>query len=191
MRTAVMGLLALTATVAAISVVTAPSAHAQVADTGAANEQPTAGEAAPQEIAPAKTSPGPVEQAAPEVATPDTPEAVTPDTPEEPAPEAAAPGEAAPAEAAPDGEVDLGTFLTTGYSLRGPMRSGAWTHYGAVAVDPRVIPLGSTIYIENLGYFVAEDTGGGVKGAWIDIWLSSRSEALNYGVQYRRAWLVA
>jgi 3D (Asp-Asp-Asp) domain-containing protein len=87
--------------------------------------------------------------------------------------------------------VDLGTVTTTAYSLRGPMKSGVNTHYGAVAVDPRVIPLGSILYIEDLGYFVAEDTGGAVRGSHIDIWLSTRYEALGYGIQYRRAWLIS
>ncbi|HEX2986592.1 MAG TPA: 3D domain-containing protein [Chloroflexota bacterium] len=86
--------------------------------------------------------------------------------------------------------VDLGTVQTTAYSLRGAMKSGEYTYSGAVAVDPEVIPLGSTIYIEDLGYFVAEDTGSAVKGSHVDIWFPSYREAIQYGVQYRRAWLI-
>lgn len=88
-------------------------------------------------------------------------------------------------------EIALGTFTTSAYSLRGYMRSGAWTYYGAIAVDPDVIPLGSTVYIEDLGYFTAEDTGGAVWGSHIDIWLPSYWEAIGYGLQYRRAWLIS
>ncbi len=99
-------------------------------------------------------------------------------------------GTVTPEATEPPEPVDLGTVMTTAYSLRGPMKSGEYTHSGAVAVDPNVIPLGSTLYIEDLGYFVAEDTGIAVQGAHVDIWLPSYGEALSYGVQYRHAWLV-
>ena len=45
------------------------------------------------------------------------------------------------------------------------MRAG----YGVVAVDPRVIHLGSKLYIEGYGYAIAGDTGGAVKGYIIDL----------------------
>lgn len=50
-----------------------------------------------------------------------------------------------------------------------------------VAVDPKKIPLHSIIYIEDLGYFVAEDIGGGVKGDHIDIYLNTHKEAIQRG----------
>jgi 3D (Asp-Asp-Asp) domain-containing protein len=53
--------------------------------------------------------------------------------------------------------------------------------WGVVAVDPRVIPLGSKIYIENMGWFSAEDTGGKVKGKKIDIFYPTRKQALKFG----------
>jgi len=55
--------------------------------------------------------------------------------------------------------------------------------WGVVAVDPRVIPLGSKIYIKNMGWFTAEDTGGIVKGKRIDIYYPTRKEALRFGVK--------
>lgn len=39
-----------------------------------------------------------------------------------------------------------------------------------VAVDPRVIPLGSKLYIVGYGYAIAADTGGGVKGNIVDLY---------------------
>ncbi len=78
------------------------------------------------------------------------------------------------------------TFRTTAYCLNGPTRSGEWTRPGIVAVDPRVIPFGSLVSIEGLGDgFEALDTGGGVIGAHIDIWMGSCERAIDYGVRYR------
>lgn len=86
----------------------------------------------------------------------------------------------------------MGTFRVTGYSVRGIMRNGAYTHPGAVAVDPRVIPLGTRLLIE--GYdgivFTAEDTGGGVRGNWVDIYRTSYWDAVAQGMEYLRVWIV-
>lgn len=65
--------------------------------------------------------------------------------------------------------------------------SGTQVRPGVVSVDPRVIPLGTKLYIESLdgtadyGHAVAEDTGGAIKGNKIDLFFSSRSAALNFG----------
>ena len=56
-----------------------------------------------------------------------------------------------------------------------------------IAVDPRKIPLGSRVWIEGLGWHVAEDVGGAVKGNVIDLYIgASMSEALQFGRQRRR-----
>ena len=71
----------------------------------------------------------------------------------------------------------------------GITRSGTRVRPGVVAVDPRVIPLGSTLYVESqgrsasYGISYAEDTGGAIKGNRIDLYYESRSEALRFGRQ--------
>ena len=50
-----------------------------------------------------------------------------------------------------------------------------------VAVDTKLIPLHSVIYVEGLGTFVAEDIGGGVKGKHLDIYIDDHQRALGLG----------
>lgn len=78
------------------------------------------------------------------------------------------------------------TVETTAYSdneneplsyLEYPMRKGV------VAVDPRVIPLGSHLYIDGYGYAVAADIGGAVKERHVDLYLPTIQEAKQYGMK--------
>lgn len=55
------------------------------------------------------------------------------------------------------------------------------TPYRTIAVDPRIIPLGSKVEI-NGNTYIAEDTGGAIKGYRIDMCVSSHSEAYRRGV---------
>ncbi|AYC28566.1 LysM peptidoglycan-binding domain-containing protein [Paenisporosarcina cavernae] len=50
-----------------------------------------------------------------------------------------------------------------------------------IAVDPRVIKLGTKVYVEGYGYAIAGDTGSAIKGNKIDVFFDTRSEALNWG----------
>ncbi len=60
--------------------------------------------------------------------------------------------------------------------------SGVPVRPGTVAVDPAVIPLGSRLHIAGLpGVYRAEDTGGGIRGAHIDVFIESRAAALEFG----------
>lgn len=67
----------------------------------------------------------------------------------------------------------------TGYTATGSRTaSGTWPATGrTVAVDPNLIPMGSTVYIQGLGVFTAEDTGGAVIGPHIDVFVGSEAEA--------------
>lgn len=64
---------------------------------------------------------------------------------------------------------------------------GTRARVGAVAVDPKVIPLGSKLYIESMdgfasyGYATSEDTGGAIKGNRIDLFYNSNAEANRFG----------
>jgi len=61
--------------------------------------------------------------------------------------------------------------------------TGTHVHTGTMAVDPNVIPLGSDIFVPTFGWGKAEDTGGAVKGRHVDIWMTSRKGALEWGVK--------
>ncbi|WP_307337914.1 peptidoglycan-binding protein [Caldalkalibacillus uzonensis] len=52
-----------------------------------------------------------------------------------------------------------------------------------IAVDPRVIPLGSVVEVEGYGRAIAADTGGAVKGELIDVFIPDEGEARQWGRQ--------
>jgi len=52
-----------------------------------------------------------------------------------------------------------------------------------IAVDPRVIPLGSKVYVEGYGTAIAGDTGGAIKGNRIDIFIPDQASAMAYGIK--------
>lgn len=58
---------------------------------------------------------------------------------------------------------------------------GLRADYGIAAVDPRVIPLGSLLYIEGYGYAVAGDVGAAIKNNTIDLCFRNNKIALEYG----------
>ncbi|MDE7261381.1 MAG: 3D domain-containing protein [Oscillospiraceae bacterium] len=58
---------------------------------------------------------------------------------------------------------------------------------GVVAVDPDVIPLGSTVIVDGQRYLAA-DTG--VRGLAVDICAAGHQEAAEYGVQMQEVWVV-
>ena len=60
---------------------------------------------------------------------------------------------------------------------------------GIVAVDPDVIPMGSTVVIGGRRYLAA-DTGGAVRGLRVDVCLSSHQEAEKFGVQNETVWVM-
>ncbi|MDR4153336.1 SH3 domain-containing protein [Bacillus cereus] len=52
-----------------------------------------------------------------------------------------------------------------------------------IAVDPKVIPLGSKVWVEGYGEAIAGDTGSAIKGNRIDVLMGSKSKAINWGRQ--------
>ncbi|WP_036730217.1 3D domain-containing protein [Peptoniphilus mikwangii] len=73
---------------------------------------------------------------------------------------------------------------------------GTKARVGAVAVDPKVIPLGSKLYIETMdgwpsyGYAVAEDTGGAIKGNRIDLFFNSNATANDFGRRNVKVYVI-
>ena len=52
-----------------------------------------------------------------------------------------------------------------------------------IAVDPRVIPLGTKVWVEGYGEAIAGDTGGAIKGNKIDVFIPSQENAMAWGVK--------
>lgn len=59
-----------------------------------------------------------------------------------------------------------------------------------IAVDPKVIPYGSIVYIQDYGYFIAEDCGGAIKSNRIDIFTASHSTAIQQGKKVANVWVL-
>lgn len=89
---------------------------------------------------------------------------------------------------------NLGQFKITAYCncskccgkwAGGPTASGVMPQAGrTIAVDPKVIPLGTKVIIDGHTY-VAEDTGSAIKGKKIDMYFSSHSQAMAWGVKHK------
>lgn len=60
---------------------------------------------------------------------------------------------------------------------------------GVVAVDPEVIPLGSTVIIDGQAYLAA-DTGGAVRGNHVDIAVATHQEAEDLGTTTAKVWII-
>jgi 3D (Asp-Asp-Asp) domain-containing protein len=67
--------------------------------------------------------------------------------------------------------------------------TGSTARVGAIAVDPKIIPYGTLMYVEAIdgswvyGYATAEDCGGGIKGNKIDLFFDTYDECIQFGVK--------
>ena len=64
---------------------------------------------------------------------------------------------------------------------RGITATGIKATWGVVAVDPKVIPLGSRVYVPGYGFAIAADTGGAIKGSKIDLCMEDYGQAIQIG----------
>lgn len=71
----------------------------------------------------------------------------------------------------------------SGYTASG-YRAGR----GIVAVDPRIIPLGTKLFIPGYGFAIAGDTGGAIVGNRIDLGFNSIGDAMNFGRRIIRVY---
>lgn len=87
------------------------------------------------------------------------------------------------------------TFTATAYDAS-PEDNGPWAGvtstgmqmgYGVIAVDPKVIPYGTRMYIESVdgqyvyGYAIAGDCGGAIKGNRVDLFYWSKAQCNQFG----------
>ncbi len=75
-------------------------------------------------------------------------------------------------------------FEATAYCITGISRSGTEIKPGHVAADPKVIPLGSMIYVDSPlmgGFYQVLDTGDLIKGKIIDIFIPSYERCKEFG----------
>ena len=74
----------------------------------------------------------------------------------------------------------------------GLTKSGTTVTEGrTIAVDPKVIPLVSRVYIDGYGVFIAEDVGSAIKENKIDIAVGNHEQALKLGIDEATVYLVA
>ncbi len=78
----------------------------------------------------------------------------------------------------------------------GQTATGRKPAYGVIAVDPRVIPLGTKMYVEAVdgswtyGYAVAGDTGGAIKGNKVDLFFDTDYECRQFGRRQAKIYIL-
>ncbi len=93
------------------------------------------------------------------------------------------------------------SFEETGKSPGDPQygitATGIKARKGVIAVDPRVIPLGTRVYVElpgktpDYGYAVAADVGGGIKGNRVDLYYESKADAMQFGRRSVKVYILS
>lgn len=95
----------------------------------------------------------------------------------------------------------LGEFKLTAYCAelhphicgegRGITASGTKATPGrTIGVDPSLIPYGTEVYIEGIGWRTAEDTGGAINEKHIDVLVDRHESALKLGVNSGGVWIL-
>jgi 3D (Asp-Asp-Asp) domain-containing protein len=84
--------------------------------------------------------------------------------------------------------VELGVFEVSCHTGKGITASGRPSSRETVSVDPKVVPLGTRLVIDDVGTRVAADTGGAIKGRRLDIWEPSAAACTRFGRRHLRVW---
>ena len=97
--------------------------------------------------------------------------------------------------------VSIGTFTVYAYCpcekccgqwSGGPTASGVMPEEGrTVAADWNVLPAGTEIYIDGVGWRTVEDTGSGINGHTLDLYMDSHQDALEWGLQEVEVFVTA
>lgn len=73
-----------------------------------------------------------------------------------------------------------------GLTATGTNVTPGWT----IAVDPKVIPYGTKVYIEGYGWRLAEDCGSSIKGNHIDVAVDTHDDAMDTGIKNGGVWVL-
>ena len=92
----------------------------------------------------------------------------------------------------------LGTFEATAYTddvesqgkWVGQTASGMKPQVGVIAVDHKVIPLGTKLYVEGYGNAIAGDVGSAIKGNRVDLFMETRENCMEFGRKNVKVWIV-
>lgn len=77
--------------------------------------------------------------------------------------------------------MNASAYLPSDGGGSGYTATGIKARHGVVAVDPRIIPLGTRLFIPGYGEAIAADTGGAIRGNHIDLCMESYSSAMAFG----------
>jgi len=92
----------------------------------------------------------------------------------------------------PEPQPQTETYIATAYILSdgngdGVTATGTVPSRGrTIAVDPRQIPYGSRVYINGTGPYIAEDTGGAIRGKRLDIYFGDGKQAYREAINFGR-----
>ncbi len=89
------------------------------------------------------------------------------------------------------------TGKSPGHPEFGITATGMRARVGVIAVDPRVIPLGTKVYVEvagntpDYGIAIAGDTGGAIKGDLIDLYFDTQDFVDRWGVKRVKVYILS
>lgn len=71
-------------------------------------------------------------------------------------------------------------------------RKAVWNPdgYSTIAVDPKVIPYGTKLFVEGYGFAIAADTGTAIKGNKIDVYFNTLKQARAWGAKYVKVYIL-